>query len=310
MIGLIFHFGLYSVPAYDDPASARRRKTQNGSEWYKARLEEDGKWRPIAGYQSTQLFHQQNYPNLKYEDFKEHFANQEISFETWMKLAVSVGATYVILTARHHDGYCLWETKTTDFNSTSTGPKRDLIKEFKEAALKYNLRFGIYYSLLEFGKSITIKYFNEVIVPQLKELQNYSPDILWFDGHWELKSKYSKTALSELIQIFKKQNLKLEVNDRIGDEKDADFRVFCDRYIPPSDPGVRWEHINTIGLSWGRNKMQTEKDYKSGRELKMLYDKVKELKGNFLLNLGPDADGTLDPFEVKSMEEFAKLRDE
>ena len=85
------------------------------------------------------------------------------------------------------------------------------------------------------------------------------------------------------------------------------YRVYGDRHIPTEIPSVPWEHVNTIGLSWGRNKYQEEKDYKGGIELYELYKKVRSLNGKFLLNIGPNPDGTLDLYELKSLIDFSTL---
>jgi alpha-L-fucosidase len=243
---------------------------------------------------------------MKYEDFANMFLCEKLDFDEWMKTALSIGATYVIFTARHHDGYCLWDTKTTSNNSMQTGPKRNLLKEFQTSAKKHGLKFGIYYSWSEFHTGVTIKYFNDIISPQMEELRKYNPDIWWFDGHWSLKTKFAMAKTVEICEDLKTENKEVEINDRVGDTKVSTFRSFCDRYMPTQKPTFKWEHINTIGYSWGRNRDQKEEHYKTGKELYELYKKVKDLGGNFLINLGPNADGTLDKFEVNSLKEFGE----
>src|SRR5258706_14213302 len=125
-IDMIFHWGIYSVPAYDDITSAKGRKIQNGSEWYQKRLLEDGKSYPVSGYEETQKYHFEQFSNnKKYEDFADDFKAENYDPDIWMKLAKNIGCTSVILTSKHHDGYCLWGTETTKFNSVETGPKKD-----------------------------------------------------------------------------------------------------------------------------------------------------------------------------------------
>lgn len=317
MIGVIFHYGLYSVPAYDSIKSAKRRNVINGSEWYEKRLTETNTFRPTSGYKDTQEYHKLNYPNLEYSDFKDLFLCEKLDIDKWMETVSKINCKYVILTAKHHDGYCLFETKSTEYNSVKTGPKKDILLEFKKSAKKYNMLFGIYYSWYEFNKSITIKYFNDVIVPQINELKEYDPDIFWFDGSWEFKSKFIKENVTRICKELKVKNPKIMINDRIANPKEefkdpnylgeATFRVYSDRYMPAQTPTVLWEHINTIGYSWGRNSEQEEKDYKTGEKLYELYKSVNSMKGNFCINLGPNADGTLDENEVKSLNQFAKL---
>ena len=311
--GLIFHWGVYSAPAYDDPVSASKRQIQNGSEWYLQRLLETGNYRPISGWKETQQYHEQ-FQGLSYKDFADYFVENDWNPDEWMKLALHVNAKYVILTAKHHDGFCLWDTKSSNFNSVQVGPKRDLLKEFSLSAKKYGLNFGIYYSWMEFEKNCTIEYMKNVIKPQISELISYEPDIWWFDGDWKCSSQFSKKLISEIVSHLKVINPKVEINDRIClENKDSNYlglstyRVYSDRHIPHDVPNVPWEHINTIGLSWGYNHFQRKQDYKSGADLYDLYKQVREKGGRFLLNLGPDRNGELDPDEVQSLMEFSEL---
>ena len=319
--GLIFHWGLYSVTAYDNPVSARRRRTQNGSEWYLKRLLEKGTFRPISGWKETQEYHQKEFENIPYSDLTQFFDhNKKWNPNSWMELAKEVGATYVILTAKHHEGFCLWPTKTTDYHA-----EKDYVSLFGEAARAHGLKFGIYYSWSEFERRCTKEYLDTIALPQVKELATYHPDIWWFDGHWEITTKYGREKVIQLVESLEGEVNEgvalqhpvnfVEINDRLYKDPvwerpnflgKATFRVYGDRHIPEEKPEVPWEHINTIGLSWGRNLAQ--EDYKTGEELFELYEMVREKGGKFLLNLGPDHDGNLDPKEVAALREFAELK--
>ena len=323
-IGIVFHWGLYSVPAFDK-ISYQRRNGGNGCEWYERRLLQDPKgYRPVSGFKETQEYHKTHYGDAKYSDFAKDFKAEKWSPDEWMKTVKNMGGTKAILTAKHHDGFCLWDTKTTSYNSCATGAKRDLLKEFKEACQRHGLKFGVYYSWMEFTHTCTINFMNTVVVPQVQELMKYKPDIWWYDGHWLLNTKYAQNKVLELVRNIRKEaeleGRKVQINDRIvkdtsENSKDnkilselSSYRVFSDRYLP-SKPleGTLWEHIGTIGLSWGRNKQQKKIHYKTGKDLYALYLEVKEKKGNLLLNLGPNADGTLDEEEVLSLNEFGSI---
>ena len=310
MIGTIFHWGIYSVPAFDSIKSALRRRTGNGSEWYLARLEEKATWRPLAGYKDVQDFHAKFYGDMKYEGFADLFIPKDVNFDKWMELSKQIGAEYVFLTAMHHDGYCLWDTKTTDHNSVKTGPKMDLLQKFRESAKKHNLKFGVYYSLFTFGKGVTKEYLQKTLEPQMLELLEYQPDYLWLDGNWNVKTKIAIETVVKSVQKFKE--IGTLVNDRIcGDQKInseiSDYRVFGDRYIPDQKLDIKWQSIQTIGLSWGYNGDQRPENYKSGQELLELYTVIKERGGDLLLNFGPMSNGELDANEVKSAVEFREL---
>lgn len=312
MLGIIFHWGLYSVPAF---CPVREKQgLNNGSEWYLKRLMEKGTFRPIYGWKETQKYHQEKYGDKKYEEFIYDFTADKWNPDEWMELCKSVGAEYVILTSRHHDGFCLWNTKTTEYNSMNSGAKKDLIKLFIKSARKYNLKVGLYYSWSEFGKGCTKQYLNDIVSKQIDELILYKPDIWWFDGDWICTTQFSKNFISSICKKLKISNPNIEINDRLGCEKelkeqrknmnflgDATYRSYGDREFPNEDVNVPWEHINTIGYSWGRNKQQEKRHYKTPLQLRELFKTVKNLNGKLLLNLGPNANGSLDRFEVDSL---------
>lgn len=327
MIGVIFHHGLYNVPAFDDVKSASNRTIMNGSEWYLKRLCTDSKsYRPTSGWKETQKYHSDS----KFSNYFEFSINPDIDFDKWMVIAKSINARYVILTAKHHDGYTLWPSKTNDNKSNFSkeksditdvnfGSKIDLIEKFKQSAIKNKLKFGLYYSWSEFDskggfKSCTKKYMDNIVKVQIKELIKYEPDYWFFDGDWECKTQYAQSIIDKYVDKIKKH--KVQVNDRIGykdkksDEKwlgKSTYRVYNDRHIPKKNPGIPWTHINTIGYSWGRNKQQLPEHYKSGQELFELYEKVKMLGGDFLINIGPNSDGTICDEELKSLYEFSEI---
>uniref|UniRef100_A0A6C0AFA0 alpha-L-fucosidase n=1 Tax=viral metagenome TaxID=1070528 RepID=A0A6C0AFA0_9ZZZZ len=84
------------------------------------------------------------------------------------------------------------------------------------------------------------------------------------------------------------------------------YRVYKDRFIP-DEKLKNWQHINTIGYSWGFNKEQEEYDYKTGKELFEIYEKVKSLGGNLLLNIGPNGEGIIPKYELKALKELVGL---
>jgi alpha-L-fucosidase len=289
------------------------RKEGNGTEWYLKRLSETSTYRPIAGFKETKEFHANNYPDKNYFDFASDFTASEWDCDEWMELCKRAGASYAIITTKHHDGYCLWPTKTTERNSVASGPQRNLIEEFKASAAKYGLDFGVYYSWMEFDVSMTKKYVDEIITPQIIQLLTYEPQVWWFDGHWTIKTKYAVSKITELCERVKRSGA--VINDRIpGLDKDAppqtlglaNYRVFADRFIPSENLTVSWESIHTIGRSWGIMKQNNV--YKTGEQLLQLYRDVTDRGGKLLPNFGPDETGKLDPREVASVNDFIQLR--
>jgi alpha-L-fucosidase len=126
-----------------------------------------------------------------------------------------VGASYVILTAKHHDGFCPWPTKSPSKESGCT--KEDIVGRFVRTARKYGLKAGLYYSWSEFGLSFTKGYMEKIVVPQIKELHS-SYDIWWFDGDWECRTAVAGKLIDECCTMIKRDGV--EINDRIGHKEE------------------------------------------------------------------------------------------
>lgn len=322
-LGIIFHLGLYSVYAYDNPKFAKMRQIKNGSEWYLNRITYTN-FRGSKSESDAKQYHKDNFNNQDYYLAENSFTLQNLDFDKWMEFVKSIGFSYVILTAKHHDGYCLWDTKTTEHNCCSKNSvvniigteDKNIVKLFVDAARRHNLEVGLYYSFFEFLKSPTKQ---NIMIPQMDELIEYNVDRYFFDGNWPMKSLHSNTAIEKICEKILIKNPNCKINDRLGNSKlyrldknylgMSTYRTYNDREIPNENPEVPWEHINTIGLSWGINKQQTNKHFKSGSELFELYKKVKNKGGNFLINMGPDCDGTLQIEEKNALLEFKKIMD-
>jgi alpha-L-fucosidase len=100
------------------------------------------------------------------------------------------------------------------------------------------------------------------------------------------------------------KNIGIIINDRIGgdDYSLCNYRVFSDRFIPNEQLDIQWQHVNTIGYSWGFNKQQKEEDYKNGNQIYSLYKKVLDLNGEFLINIGPDNNGDIIENEIQAIQ--------
>lgn len=302
--GIIIHYGLYSFYGYDDIKSAKRRKTQNGSEWYYGRLIDNNNFRPISGSESTKKFHSENYNNINYFDNLDKITKDKNKIKQWVQIAKSNGASYIILTSKHHDGICLFDTVTTKNKS-----QMDICKIFSNECKKANIKFGFYYSWFEFDKPFTNEYFNNYCIRQLDELLRYEPNYMWFDGDWKIKQKNIQLQIKIIIGLMLKKNI--TINDRIGSNNLdlASYRVFSDRFVPdPKDKLIetKWQHINTIGYSWGYNKTQKSNDYKTKEEIFNLYQKINSLGGMFLINFGPNENADIIKEEHEALELLKK----
>lgn len=299
-IGFIFHVGLYNFYAFDDIKNVHKRKIMNGSEWYYGRLIA-GNYMPPASHKETKQHHEEN----GYGDYFDAQLNiGRDSIEHWIDVCSLFGAKYVIITTRHHDGYCLWNTNTTKKKSIV-----DIIQIFTNEAKHRGIKVGFYYSWMEFGTPMTVDYFNSVCIPQVTELLEYEPDMFWFDGDWDIKQKSIYKTMDIFLQILTDRGISF--NDRLGKIKkenrpwtiEPSYRVFEDRHIP-SGYTQNWQHINTIGVSWGYNKQQRGEHYKCGTELLELYNTITKKGGSLLLNIATDHNGAIDEYEDESLYQF------
>ncbi len=234
------------------------------------------------------------------------------------------GASYAVLTTKHHDGFTLWPAKavsdpelTTAHAATASHGHTDLVGEFKSACERAGLVFGVYYSWWEFDKKMTKEYMDGIVVPQIRELiTRYRPKLWWFDGDWVANTEYAARVIDQCVDEIRAAIPDAAINDRTGHGKErrdrnwlgrSTYRVYSDREIPTETPSVDWEHVNTIGLSWGRNRVQTDSDYKPAAEIYRLYQTVMEKRGRFMINVGPDFDGTVCDEELQRLRDFGKL---
>jgi alpha-L-fucosidase len=309
--GVMVHWGLYSVPAFDSVEIAMTRSIQNGSEWYLKRLSaEPGSFRPTSGWKETQAYHDREYgKDFKYEQFAEEFttASCRCNFDEWMATFKTAGATYVVLTTKHHDGFCLWPTKTNSL----CHDKRNLVGDFCTAARKAGLKIGLYYSWTEFNRSATKVYVDSVMKPQIDELIQYKPDLFWFDGDWSCTTKYAQQGMDDCCTKIRKILPTCHINDRIGHKQErldrnylglSTYRTYDDRCTPLTKPDVPWERVDTIGYSWGRNRQQRPEHCKSVHDLRQMYRTCRSVGGRLLLNVGPNPDGSLDPLELEKLQ--------
>jgi len=212
----------------------------------------------------------------------------------WARLAKRAGMRYMVLTAKHNDGYCLFRTSTTDFQSLNGGPKRDLVGEFVEACRKEGLRVGLYYSVQDWaytealleGRMTLQEYRERILFPQVRELcsQYGTLDVLWFDGGTPSAAKALDSE--NLLRMAKLLQPALLVNDRTGTK--GDFGT-PEQRIDVLDR--LWETCMTLNTSWGFHRYDHK--WKSPAEVIQTLAICAHNGGNFLLNVGPRPDGTI-----------------
>ena len=217
------------------------------------------------------------------------------------------GAKYIVLTSKHHDGFALWPSEHANrtwgrpWNATTTGPKRDILGDLTNEVRKHNLKMGFYYSLYEWYNPLWTadrkKYVAEHMTPQFKDLvTRYKPSIIFSDGEWDMPGEdWQSPAL--LAWLFNESASKSDVvvNDRWG--KGARHKhggYWTTEYTAGLDSGGHpWEESRGMGFSYGYNRAETVKDYRTERELILMLVDLVSRGGNLLLDIGPTADGRI-----------------
>jgi alpha-L-fucosidase len=311
--GIFIHWGVYSVPAYR-PVSPRPYETY--AEWYGADVYGNAALR--------QSFHNKNYgPTFTYRDFGPLFRAELFEPARWADLFAQSGARYVVLTAKHHDGYSLWPTRAPykqQWHSGVVGPKRDLVGELTQAVRARGLKMGFYYSLMEWESTSTANrpggyylppadikryqipeaaYVEQNSLWQLKELvMNYQPALLFADGEWDRPASYWRSP-EFLAWLYNEAPNKDEVvvNDRWGQgTRGQHGGYYTSEYASDSDKlgGQHpWEESRGMGQSYGFNRAENLADYQTSAQLVHQLIDIVSRGGNLLLNIGPAADGTI-----------------
>jgi alpha-L-fucosidase len=289
--GIFIHWGVYSVPSWAPKGRY--------AEWY---------WYDMYNSEETKKFHNKTYgKSFKYQDFAPMFKAELFDPEKWAELFYNAGAKYVVLTSKHHDGFCLWKSQYSwNWNSVDIGPKRDLVKEITSAVRKKGLKMGLYYSLYEwfnplYQKNVNL-YVEKYMLPQLKELiLKYKPSLLYTDGEWEYPSEVWKSK-EFLAWLFNSSPVKNEivVNDRWGKEtRTLHGGYWTSEYGGCLGEGREitpfhiWEETRGIGSSFGYNRNEDIQDYSSAKDLLHLLINTVSKGGNLLLDVGPTSDGRI-----------------
>jgi alpha-L-fucosidase len=295
--GIFIHWGVYSVPAWGP------EKTY--SEWYWRRtFNDDGTLKA----DEWGKFHRQNYgDNLQYSAFAPMFKCELFDPSEWADIFARSGAKYVVLTSKHHDGFCLWPSKDANrtwgrlWNSADIGPKRDLLEELSKSVRNADLKMGIYYSLYEWFNPLwridRKRYVAEHMWPQFKDVvTRYKPSLIFSDGEWDLADTDWKSP-ELLAWLFNESPCRQEVviNDRWGKGiRHKHGGYYTTEYgAGLQDSSHPWEENRGIGYSFGYNRNEPLDNYKSSRELILMLADLVSRGGNLLLDVGPTADGRI-----------------
>lgn len=302
--GMFIHFGLYAAPARHEWVQCRERIQP-----------ED------------------------YQKYFDHFNPDLFDAKEWARKAKAAGMKYAVLTTKHHEGFCLFDSKYTDYKITNTAFGRDLVKEYVEAFRAEGLKVGFYYSLIdwhhpeftidhmhplkvrpnaeEINKQRDMKKYAEYIRNQVTELlTNYGKiDILWFDFSYGANDSYShyqpwmrgkgknEWESEKLIATARALQPEIIINNRADIEQDlwTPEQFQPEEWVKHEETGelVTWEACHTFSGSWGYYR--DEQTWKSPEQLIALLIKTVSLGGNLLMNVGPTARGYFDKRADKAL---------
>lgn len=267
----------------------------------------------IDGMGEWELVHQ-NMDEVKYQEKAKQFLPKKECVEEWIKLAKDAGAKYAVMTTRHHEGFSLWDSKVNPYNSMNYC-KRDLVREFVDACRKYNLKIGLYSSLMDWHhpdswKCVSneearlrfVKYIEEL---NIELLSNYGKiDILWYDMSWPLDHSEKWDSVNRNHKLRQLQP-DIIINNR--SKMPEDFFT-PEETLNPEDSDSDWEACMTFNrISWGYIDENQAKayNYTPQQIIRMLTNCTKN-GGNLLLNIGPRADGTIPYDEYEQLKQVGK----
>lgn len=304
--GMFIHWGLYALPARH--------------EWVKNR---------------------EHLTNEQYQKYFDEFNPDQFDPKEWAKKAKAAGMKYAVLTTKHHEGFCLFDSKFTNYKATNTGAKRDLVKEYVDAFRAEGIRIGFYYSLLDWHHpDYTIDYYHpqspagqsdtayarlnrgrdmakyrKYIHNQITELlSNYGKiDILWLDFSFPQKDGHGKGkddwGSVELLKLIRKLQPGIILDNRLNLE---DYKGGAD-FVTPEQvstkelekyKGKTWETCQTFSGSWGYYR--DENTWKTHRQLLDLLITSVSNGGNLILNVGPTARGEFDYRATNALDSLAQ----
>jgi alpha-L-fucosidase len=291
--GMFIHWGIYSVPA----------GVYNGQN-----ISGLGEW----------IQNRARIPSAEYRKYAEQFNPTKFNADDFVKLAKDAGMKYMVITSKHHDGFAMFKS-ADPFNIVDATPfKRDVIKELSEACRKQGIHFGVYYSQMQdwnhpggdvqgggrwdpaMDGSLDV-YLQKVVIPQVKELlTNIKPDILWWDTPGRITEEQAK-PLHDLLAMVPG----IITNNRLARSFPGDTET-PEQTVPATGyPGGRdWETCMTINNTWGYKS--TDTNFKSTETLLRNLIDIASKGGNYLLNVGPTAEGVIPQPEVDRLLEMGK----
>jgi len=307
--GMFIHFGAYAVPARGEWVKSNERLTSE-----------------------------------QYQKYVDSFNPVDFDAKKWAKIAKAAGMKYAILTAKHHDGFCMFDSKLTDYKISNQFAGRDLVREFLDAFRAEGIKVGLYYSIIdwhhpdypnvgnhpqrddkEYGKrAVNWDNYLKYMHGQVEELvKNYGKlDVMWFDYSF---GEYNgdKWKANDLVRMIKKYQPDIILNNRLQNNEGSsskqrmvselgDFET-PEQGIPDAPlvdkygNSIPWETCMTLNGSWGYN--ESDKNWKSPELIVDCLVNCVSKNGNLLLNVGPDAKGNIPDASILILSKVGKWMD-
>ncbi|MBP7935157.1 MAG: alpha-L-fucosidase [Phycisphaerae bacterium] len=296
--GMFIHWGLYAIPA---------------GEWKGERLDN-------PAHCTTWTRHFLSIPTADWDPLIHEYEPVWYNPRDWARLAKAAGMQYAVLTTKHHEGFCLFDSKLTDFTAMHAPARRDLVKEWLEAFRAEGIRVGFYYSLIDWhhpdypvvgdrlhperkrpetlAEKRDLNKYLDYLHGQVRELMTrYGKiDVLWFDFSYD-KLTGEAWRGTELLTMVRSLQPGIIVNDRVG--LGGDFSTPEQRIPPNGIPGKDWETCMTMNGSWGYKRH--DHAWKSTEALIRNLIDIASKGGNYLLNVGPTAEGVIPEASVNRL---------
>jgi len=306
--GMFIHWGLYSLPA----GEWNGKKFPGASEW-------------IMDYADI--------PVKDYEQLAPKFNPARFDPKKWVQIAKDAGVKYVVITSKHHDGFCMFDTNTTNWDIVDASPyRKDVLSPLASECRKCGIKFCVYYSIMDWhhpAQAPSDQGYNPTVInpnrkgeyvdnmrDQLKELlESCDPEVIWFDGEWpDWWSEKDGRSLYTWLRTLKPS---LIINNRVGKGRDGmvglnkDGGVYVGDFGTPEQqipatglPDVDWESCMTMNGSWGFHK--SDHNWKSSESLVRNLVDITSKGGNYLLNVGPTSDGEIPDSSVERLEDIGE----
>jgi alpha-L-fucosidase len=310
--GMFIHWGLYAVPAgvYENQA-----------------IDGIGEW----------IMNSAQIPVAEYEQFAAQFDPVQFDAAEWVRIAKDAGMKYIIITSKHHDGFSLWDSDVSNYDIIDATPfGRDILRELADAAAEQGIRLGFYHSIMDWhhpdaqaphyptyntGDKINPNfpsYVENYLKPQVRELvTNYDPAVLWFDGEWV--PEWTHEMGLEMYNMVRSLSPDILINNRVDkgrqgmqgmtrtDQQYAGDFGTPEQEILAGTSTLDWESCMTMNDTWGFKS--TDNNWKSAETLIHNLVDIAAKGGNYLLNVGPTAEGLIPQASVERLAEMGDWMD-